>query len=234
MKTQKAARTSGKSKCASQDSESPSEAYDSEEKDQLPAIPDEDGDAEQTSASSATASRQPGVEGMQRKSSEPSSLNFDKSTSPSTEGSLSTNYDSVRSKKGALRNNSGPRYPGSVDQRLRISPEELDFFLDFYRNNITCHHYGWRLDGSDFFKTEFLRIAHTYDPLLYAIAGFASYHYTLSNPKGKLADFLQLYHISVSLLRRSLRENEKHTEATLLAILQLATFEVCPFGFRHG
>ena len=120
--------------------------------------------------------------------------------------------------------------PGSVDQRLNVPPKELKFLLDFYRRNITYHHYGWRLDAAGFFQGEFLEIASTYEPLLYAVAGFAAYHCTLNNPKGKLSDFLQFYHHSVSLLRRSLHETEKHKEATLLTILQLATFEVCPYA----
>ncbi|KAF2235613.1 hypothetical protein EV356DRAFT_444829 [Viridothelium virens] len=228
-KTQKASRNSIKSKAVARDSESPSEAYESEDKDQLQAIPDadedEDDEAEPASASSTGAPHSLRLEGIQRETSDPPSLSFDKSTSPSTEGSLSATYESARSKKGIFAPSRRPQHFGSVDQRLGISVKELDFFLEFYRKNITCHHYGWRLDGTEFLHTEFLQVASNYDPLLYAIAGFAAYHYTLSNPHGKLADFLQLYHISVSLLRISLRENEKHTEATLLTILQLATFE---------
>lgn len=163
-----------------------------------------------------------------REASEPPSLSFDKSTSPSTEGSSSIAHENVRTRKDVFRTKQQNAELGSVDQTLSIPLKESTNLLDFYRKNITCHHYGWRLDADGFFHGEFLEIASTYEPLLYAVTGFAAYHHTLNNPNGKLSDFLQFYHTSVSLLRRSLDETEKHKEATLLTILQLATFEVCP------
>ena len=63
--------------------------------------------------------------------------------------------------------------------------------------------------------------------LLYAVVGFAAFQLTVTRSDGKIQDFLGYYNTSVSLLRKSLVENQKHTDATMLTILQLATFEVC-------
>ncbi|KAI9663007.1 MAG: hypothetical protein M1821_008054 [Bathelium mastoideum] len=224
-KTQKVARGSIKSKSATRDSESASDAYESEEKDQLQTVPDQDDDTDLASVSSATiTSKQSRLETSPRETSDPLSLSLNTSPSLSTEGSLSTVHDSPRSSKGGARLRRAKDVE-SVNQRLSIPSNELTFLLDFYRKNITCYHYGWRLDEGGFLHGEFLDMASNYEPLLYAVAGFAAYHYTLRHANGKLSDFLQLYNNSVSLLRISLRETEKHTEATLLTILQLATFE---------
>jgi len=67
------------------------------------------------------------------------------------------------------------------------------------------------------------------EALLYAVVGFAAYHYTLRNSSGKMKEFLQYYNRSVTLLLGFLKRKEKHTAATLLTILQLATIEVSYF-----
>ncbi|KAG9946881.1 hypothetical protein KCU98_g18318, partial [Aureobasidium melanogenum] len=82
-----------------------------------------------------------------------------------------------------------------------------------------------KYDSGDFLKTTFLEIALGYEPLLYAITAFSAYHHTLAKPGGKLSSFLGYYNKSVSLLRQSLERSPRHTVATLLTILQLATFE---------
>jgi len=64
------------------------------------------------------------------------------------------------------------------------------------------------------------------EALLYAVVGFAAYHHTLKNPNGQINEFLQYYNRSVTLLLAFLKKKEKHSVATLLTILQLATIEV--------
>lgn len=91
---------------------------------------------------------------------------------------------------------------------------------------MTHHHYSLKYDGGDFLKTTFLEIALGYEPLLYAITAFSAYFHTLAMPNGKVQYFLGYYDKSVSLLRQSLLRSPRHTVATLLTILQLATFEV--------
>lgn len=102
----------------------------------------------------------------------------------------------------------------------------IRFYLEYHRRNITIHHYIHKYDFTDFLHTDYLSIALQYEPLLYAVVGFAAYHHTISNPRGQLQDFLGYYHKAVSLLRLSLLRRAEPTIATLLTILQLATFEV--------
>lgn len=106
--------------------------------------------------------------------------------------------------------------------------KDIRFFLKYHRDNITCNHYALKYDGSNFLQTTFLEIALGYEPLLYAITAFSAYFYTIKHPNGRVQMFLQYYNKSVSLLRESLAKAQKHSSATLLCILQLATFEVCP------
>jgi hypothetical protein len=69
-----------------------------------------------------------------------------------------------------------------------------------------------------------IEVALRYDPLLYALVGFAAYHCTLEKPGGVLQDFLGYYQQSITLLRQTFKQ--KPTIATILTILQLATIEV--------
>lgn len=75
-------------------------------------------------------------------------------------------------------------------------------------------------------RTQYLEIAQRHEALLYAIVGFSAFQRTLHNPEGKIQDFLQYYNKAVSLLLKSLKQGERPSNGTLLAILQLATIEV--------
>lgn len=77
----------------------------------------------------------------------------------------------------------------------------------------------------DFIHTELIDLALTYEPLLYAVVAFAAYHHTLKQPDGQITDFLSYYSKSLNLLMKSLAKGVKPTEATLLTVLQLTTFE---------
>jgi len=81
-------------------------------------------------------------------------------------------------------------------------------------------------DSDDFFRSILTGMAIRNEALLNAVVGFAAYHYTLKSPNGRIKEFLQYYNRSVSLLLAHLKRKEKHTVATLLTILQLATIEV--------
>nr|GFD59653.1 hypothetical protein [Tanacetum cinerariifolium] len=65
-----------------------------------------------------------------------------------------------------------------------------------------------------------------YEPLKYAVAGYAAYFYTIEQPDGRMATFLQFYNESVSRLRVSITKRKKQGLATFLTILQLASIEV--------
>lgn len=81
-------------------------------------------------------------------------------------------------------------------------------------------------DASYFHHHILVEQALNYDPLLYAVAGFAAFQSTVKRSDGRIQDFLGYYNKSLSLLRKSLRDHQQHTDATMLTILQLATLEV--------
>ncbi len=114
----------------------------------------------------------------------------------------------------------------SIGQRSVELPQKIAFYLDFHRGWLSHHYYGIRCDSGNFIKTMLLEEALNYQPLLYAVVAFSAYHHTLTQPNGKVEDFFYFYTKSVSLLRASLQKNKKCSHATLLTILQLATFEV--------
>lgn len=105
-------------------------------------------------------------------------------------------------------------------------PYEQSYYLEYFRTNITHHHYFFRSDANYFLHNILIEYALSYEPLLYAVIGFAAFHATLKKSDGKIQDFLGYYNHSVSLLRKSLASGQSHTDATLLTILQLASFEV--------
>ena len=105
-------------------------------------------------------------------------------------------------------------------------PREMQYYLNYHQQYIDYHHYFFKHDATHFVNTTLLELALEYDPLLYAVVGFAAYHRTLRKPKGKVQDFLGYYNRSVQLLLKSLQDDQKHTDATILTILQLAAFEV--------
>jgi len=105
-------------------------------------------------------------------------------------------------------------------------PHDLRFYLNYYCENITGYHYCTISDPDDFFRTVLPGIASRDEALLYSIVGFAAYHHTIREPQGQMQHFLQYYNKSVTLLLNFLKRKGKHTEATLLTILQLATIEV--------
>ena len=106
-------------------------------------------------------------------------------------------------------------------------PPDIQYYLEYHKTHLTSHHWFFKHDANHFLHTILVELALHYDPLLYAVVGFAAFQSTVTRPHGKIQDFLGYYNKSVSLLRKSLYNNERHTDATMLTILQLATFEVC-------
>ncbi|KAF2836000.1 hypothetical protein M501DRAFT_940621 [Patellaria atrata CBS 101060] len=158
-----------------------------------------------------------------REASDTPSLTHDKSPSPSTESSASLPQPRIPLSRPSGKQIAARR---PVTSRTWAElPSDLRFYIEWHKNNLTCGHYGFKHDGADFLRTTFLEIAIRNEPLLYAVVGFSAYHHTLAQPDGKIQDFLKYYNKSVSLLRLSLQRNQRHTVATLLTILQLASFE---------
>ncbi|RYP71419.1 hypothetical protein DL771_004786 [Monosporascus sp. 5C6A] len=163
-----------------------------------------------------------GSEGSTRGSSETPSPEGTKSASPSMSISPTASFTS---------------YLQMPDPMLLVSSEPPDwshlspdfkFYLKYFCNNINVGHYCMNHDPDNFFRSFLPGIAvqNGNDALLNAVVGFAAYHYTVQNPKGKIQDFLQYYNRSVTLLLTSFRKREKQSVATLMTILQLATIEV--------
>lgn len=117
------------------------------------------------------------------------------------------------------------------EKELSHLPYDLQFYLKYFDENITYHHYSLKHDTNDFIHTTFINAALRNDALLHAIVGFSAFQHTLSNPEGKIQHFLFYYNKAVSLLLASLKRGHRHTVGTLLTILQLATIEVSPTTF---
>ncbi|KAF1982661.1 hypothetical protein K402DRAFT_314006, partial [Aulographum hederae CBS 113979] len=205
-------RTSSKPKGAQSDSPSSIEEADDEGNLGLETIIDD----EETASSDLSRPTSLGQNALTggREASDPPSLTHGKSPTPSTEGSAS-----------ASRHGEEFQRPRMLSRRSTQLPRDIEFYIDFHRKNITSHHYGLKIDSSNFFGTTYVEIALRSDPLLYALVGFSAYHYALTQPNTQIQEFLQYYNKAVTLLRLSLKQHKQRTVATLLTILQLATIE---------
>ncbi len=204
------------------------------ESEHLEAIPDEEESLEGTANTHETSkagihrssfSQPPtGHIDISRQESETPSLVQDKGASPtpSTEGS--TGFAAYQAAK------QGRTSPASGSEALRSDwshlPTDLQFYLAYFVDTITQYHYSLPSMSGAFLGTYFLAAALRNDAFLYALVGFSAFQRTLHNREGKLQDFLQYYNKAVSLLLHSLMKGERHSNSTILAILQLATIEV--------
>jgi hypothetical protein len=109
--------------------------------------------------------------------------------------------------------------------KIKALKPDLQKYLEFQHDHMTHYHYFFKLDPYDFVHCEYIDLALSYEPLLYAAVGFAAYHYELKRPKAKLSHFLGYHSKALSMLRKSLESHTQYTEAMLLTVLQLATFE---------
>lgn len=149
------------------------------------------------------------------------------SPTPSTEGSVGYSaYQSIANARLAKPGSSIPTAHGDLRSDWSHLPPDLQFYLAYFYENVTHLHYSLKFDSENFLRTRFLDAALRNEPLLYAVVGFAAFQRTLHNPAGKIHDFLEYYNKSVSLLLHALKKGERHTDAMILAILQLATIEV--------
>lgn len=222
--SQKSSRTgtkSGKSN-AGEGASSPEDQDEDEDRERLPPIMDDyedDYDYDESLMS--------GSQDMRDSSHTPGST-LDQSTSPSTEASSTvppTARPSLSRKGSAQTGRQAPPMKSSTSKTL-----DVQFYLEYFRNHITIHHYSLKRDTNNFLKGEFLSHAMKFDPLKYAVAGYAAYFHTLSQPDGRMSTFLHFYNESVSKLRAAITKNKKQGLATFLTILQLASIEVRPDG----
>lgn len=155
--------------------------------------------------------------------SETSSTAKDQSSPQSSEASDFHSRDDTPA--SSLRTHANSAEMQARQAKIKSLRSDLQKYLQFQQQHMTYAHYFYKLDPTDFVHGEFIDLALTYEPLLYAIVGFAAYHYELQQPSPKLSHFLGYHNKSLSMLRKSLEKNVKVTEATLLTVLQLATFE---------
>lgn len=141
----------------------------------------------------------------------------DPSSSPSTEGSR---FESM-----SVRSASISQSTTDMLNSARL-PDDVRFFLNYHQEFISHEHFFLRSPSERFIHHSIIELALGYEPLLYALVGFAAYHHTLQSAGGKLYTFLKYYNKAVVLLRKSLGSNEEHSEATLCTVLVLTTFEV--------
>ena len=143
------------------------------------------------------------------------------SSSPSTEAS--SRFESMSTRSGSISH---------LPQDLFGSPgianlsEDMRFYLIFHQEVLTFRHYSLRQPNDRFVHQTITEFALQYEPLLYAVVGFAAYHHCVQSGSGELYSFLKYYNKALSLLRESLGSGEKHSEATLVTVLVLTTFEV--------
>ncbi|CZT00813.1 related to C6 finger domain protein [Rhynchosporium graminicola] len=238
----KALRSTSSSTLNLSSHESPGSSSDESEEDlsqeRLEAIPDEVEASEDSALNNdlskygmhQSSSTQFGVgqKSTVRHDSETPSLIQDKGASPtpSTEGSVGYGqYDTI-----AVLKTKKTRVPFSTNSDTLRSdwshlPLDLQFYLTYFYENVTHLHYSLKFDAANFLQTTFLDAALRNEPLLYAVVGFSAFQRTLHTTEGRIQDFLQYYNKAVSLLLTSLKRGERHTNGTLLAILQLATVE---------
>ena len=134
--------------------------------------------------------------------------------------SSSATFDQAMSSSTQPTEASGDEHPWSH------LPEDLRHNLNYHYSNVTFHHYFFKHDADAFLHTSLIERALNYEPLLFAVVGFAAFQHTVNHRHGHVSDFFGYYNRSVTLLRRSLASGIPNTDATLLTVLQLATFEV--------
>lgn len=219
------------------------EEYEDElETDRLEVIPDEDGtlrDADRQRSMSIAGTCRTDSQCLQsqrsftRQSSETPSLVQDKGASPtpSTESSVGySSHQSAGSSRLRIQNTSSSTGSEGLRSDWSHLPPDLQYYLAYFYDNLTHHHYSLKYDPCNFLRTFFLDAALRNEALLYAVVGFSAFQATLHNLGGKIQGFLQYYNKAVSLLLRSLKRRERHDTGTILAILQLATIEVNVLG----
>lgn len=171
-----------------------------------------------------------GPKRFRRRQSDTSSTGKEKSNSPTTDTSMTTSGPQAPSETLPSSTTTTPTESLQA-QQLDVSSwshlkKDIRFFLQYHQQHMTHFHYFLKLDPDDFIHRDFVQLAIDYEPLMYAVVGFAAYHHTLKKANGKLQHFLPYYSQAVFLLRKDLENAQRHTESTLMTILQLATFEV--------
>jgi hypothetical protein len=215
---QKPFQSGSKSEKPSAEGTSSPEDHEGEGNEHLPIIHDEDEDFDDDMDGAYIGESRDLCD-----SSTPASI-LEQSVSPSTEAS-STVPPTIR--QPLSRRSSAQATKAMTSSRTTPhGPKDVQFYLNYFKEHMTHHHYSLKRDSHGFLKGAFLNHAMKYEPLKYAVAGYAAYFHTIAQPDGRMSTFLQFYNESVSRLRMSITKQKKQGLATFLTILQLASIEV--------
>ncbi|KAF2684363.1 hypothetical protein K458DRAFT_302760 [Lentithecium fluviatile CBS 122367] len=209
----KSGRSGSKSGKSSSGEGSSPEDHDEDATDKLPPIMDDGEDEFEMEKDEGT-----------RESSETPALTLDRSPSPSTEASLVTPVAPSRPQLPRKGSHQGSKL-ATTGKTASALPKDVQFYLNYFKNHMSHHHYSLKRDSNNFLKGEYLGQALKYEPLLYAVVGYAAYFHTLLQPDGRISSFLQYYNESVTRLRVSITKSKKQGLAMFLTILQLAAIE---------
>jgi hypothetical protein len=219
----KSTRGGGKSnQKSSTDTSSPEDPEDEDAQERLEPILDEEDEDLETNFKPRVKQE------SLREASDTPSLTLDRSPTPSTEASSTVTRHAGRPTLSRRSSNQTTRTGVPVGKPTPNLPEDIKFYLDYFKNHMSFHHYSFKRDSGSFLKNDFLNMAVKHEPLRYAVVGYAAYFHTLSKPDGRMSDFLQYYTESVSRLRASITKSKKQGLSTFLTILQLASIEVTP------
>ncbi|KAJ4360495.1 uncharacterized protein N0V89_001060 [Didymosphaeria variabile] len=217
QKTGRSGSKSGKSSSADSGEGSSPEDHNDDAKERLPPIVDDD--EEEYEDDMEVEEKGQG----RREASDTPALTLDRSPSPSTETFLKT--PSMTSSRPPIHRKSSHPTAKSAAAMKPAQRKDIQFYLDYFKNHMSAHHYSLKHDTSKFFKTDYLEHAMRYPPLLFAIVGYAAYFHTLNQPNARMHTFLQYYDESISRLRANMMKTKKQGLSTLLTILQLAAIE---------
>lgn len=146
---------------------------------------------------------------------------FSHSPSPQTEGNFhDTEYSAATSPANSLCSQASL----SLGPQIGNLPSDPQPWIVYHMHQLTYHHYLLKSDNTKFLKTTFIDFTLKNEALLYAVAAFSAFHWSVENKAGSCQTFLEFYNIAVQKLRKSIA-NGKYTMATLITILQLASFE---------
>ncbi|KAK6533854.1 hypothetical protein TWF281_005205 [Arthrobotrys megalospora] len=115
-----------------------------------------------------------------------------------------------------------------------LTPNKFDvnFWLQYHRQNINFRHYLLKSDTSNFFGDALLSYALQNDALLFSVVAFSALHYFINEAHRAGTDrtssaeiFFGLHDTAIVSLRESFQENLPPDVFTLLTVLQLATLE---------
>ena len=117
-----------------------------------------------------------------------------------------------------------------VSRAPRVSPEaKVVEFLTFHRHFVIPNHYFRYHDFNEFCNTGLIHLANTFEPARYAVAAYAALLYSAFRRDQRAREYAFLYYAqSIYCVQGMMNEpGTMPALPTLVAILELGSFEVC-------